>query len=323
MSPPSRKSSSRRVTHRVARLWWKRSRAATFTLVLGGGGARGLAHIGVLKVLEEEGLLPAAIVGTSMGAIVGGMYAQRPDAWAVENRMRSLIQSRSFQRIGLEAFSSEGIPDGYGTVERLYGRLRRGYGFVRTVWAQGIVQAPILMKFLGHLLDDVRIEQSVIPFAAVSCDLNTGSEVICNRGPIIPAVAASSAIPGIVSPVNIDGRSLVDGGPTSMVPVEAARRLWQMPIVAVTVSRNLRRTRRAANAIDVVLRAGAIARMQLTELNLRTADVVLRPRVDPYGWANFASYEKLIAEGERAARAMVGAVSSIAASRHAKRRTYP
>ncbi len=85
-----------------------------FALVLGGGGARGLAHIGVLKVLEKEGLVPEFIVGTSMGAIVGGMYAQQPDARGVEDRIKRLIQSRPFRRIVVDGFANEPTPDGVG-----------------------------------------------------------------------------------------------------------------------------------------------------------------------------------------------------------------
>ena len=240
-----------------------------------------------------------------MGAIVGGMYAQHPDARDVERKVVELLQSKSFLRIGLEAFAPEGAPDGIGTVEKLYGRVRRGYGILRSAWSPGIVQAPILLAFLRRLLDDRSIGQCTIPFAAVCCDLMDGSEVVCTKGPILTAVAASAAIPGVVSPVKIDGRSLVDGGPTSMVPVDAARRLSSLPVLAVNVTRGVRGTRKVTNAIDVVLRAGAIARMQLTEYNLRDADVVLRPRVDSFGWADFSSFRRIVAEGERSARAMI------------------
>jgi len=250
------------------------------------------------------------IVGTSMGAIIGGMYAQHPDAGWVEEKVRALLQSKSFLKIGLEALAQDGAPDGIGTVEKLYGRMKRGYGFLKSVWSAGIVEVPVLRQFLSRLLDDRAIEQCAIPFVAVSCNLMTGEEFACKRGPILLAVAASSAIPGVVSPVRLNGQYLVDGGPTSMVPVDAARRLSRQPVVAVNVTRGVRGTKRVANAIDVVLRAGAIARMQLTEYNLRDADIVVRPRVDSFGWADFASMDDLVREGERAARSMFWKISS-------------
>ena len=297
LSPPAKKQS--RSTH------------PHYTLVLGGGGARGLAHIGVLNVLEREGLLPQLIVGTSMGAIVGGMYAQHPDARALESKIRALIGSTAFRRIVLDAFAHDGAPDGLRTFSALYGRVKRGYGFIKSVWSPGIVEVPVLMSFLSRLLDDRPIEKTAIPFAAVSCEILTGEEVICRKGSMLKAVAASSAIPGIVSPVNIEGRFLVDGAPTSMVPVDAARRLSALPTVAVSVTRPLRADRRVLNAVDVVLRAGAIARAQLTEYNLRDARYVLRPRVEAYGWADFHSVGAIISEGERTAWEALRAIRAL------------
>ena len=235
-----------------------------------------------------------------MGAIVGGMYAQSPVAAVVEERITRLIRSKPFRRIVLDAFTHEGAPDSLRTVSALYGRVRRGYGMMKSFWSPGIVGAPVLIDFLSHLLDDAPFSRCVIPFAAVSCDLLTGREVICRTGPMLRAIAASSAIPGVVSPVKVNGKWLVDGGPTSMVPVDAALELSRLPAVAVTVTRSVRGTR-VTNAIDVVLRAGAIARLRLTEYNLRDAALVIRPGVGSYGWAEFQSIERFVAEGERAA----------------------
>lgn len=243
-----------------------------------------------------------------MGAIIGGMYAQYPNAGIVEERITRLIRSNPFRRIVLDAFAQEGAPDSLGTVSALYGRMRRGYGILKSVWSPGIVEAPVLIDFLSHLLDDVPIGRCVIPFAAVSCDLLSGSEVVCTSGLMLSAVAASSAIPGVVSPVRLRGKWLVDGAPTSMVPVDAALGLSRLPALAVTVTRNVRGTRRITNAIDVVLRAGAIARLRLTEYNLKNAAVVLRPRVGSYGWAEFQSIGKFVSEGERVAEQALRAI---------------
>jgi len=288
-----------------------RAHGRGFSLVLGGGGARGLAHIGVLRVLEKNDLRPSLIVGTSMGAIIGGMYAQLPDARLVEERIRALIRSKPFRRIVLDAFSQEGAPDSLGTVSALYGRMKRGYSLLRSVWSPGIVQAPILIDFLSHLLDDTSFAKCRIPFAAVACDLLTGREVVCRTGSMLNAIAASSAIPGVVTPVILRGKWLVDGAPTSMVPVDAARRLSGLPAVAVTVTKSVEGSAAARNAIDVVLRAGAIARMQLAEQNLKDAAVVLRPGVGEYGWADFQSVDRFVREGEREARKVVRRISAL------------
>jgi len=291
----------------------RKTKKSGFALVLGGGGARGLAHIGVLNVLEREGLAPQMIVGTSMGAIVGGMYAQQPSAKGVEERIKRLIQSRPFRRIVVDGFANESAPDGLGTTSVLYGRMKRGYGLLKSAWSTGIVDSAVLMDFLSHLLDDVRIEECEIPFAAVACDLYAGEEVVFRTGSMLKAVCASSAIPGIVSPVSHNGRILVDGAPTSTVPVHAARSLTQLPLVAVTVTKNVVGTKPPRNAIDVMLRAGVIARMQVTRHNLEDAAVVMWPRVGEYGWADFSSCEQFVAEGERAAKTALRKIRAILA----------
>ena len=289
----------------------RKIRKGGFALVLGGGGARGLAHIGVLKVLEREGLAPQMIVGTSMGAIVGGMYAQQPSAKGVEERIKRMIQSRPFRRIVVDGFAHESTPDNLGTTTVLYGRMKRGYGLLKSAWSTGIVDSAVLMDFLSHLLDDVRFEECEIPFAAVACDLYAGEEVIFKTGSMLRAVAASSAIPGIVSPISHNGRVLVDGAPTSTVPVHAARSLTPLPLVAVTVTKNVAGSKPVRNAIDVMLRAGVIARMQVTRHNLEDAAVVLWPKVGDYGWADFSACDQFIAEGERAAKTALRKIRAI------------
>jgi NTE family protein len=287
------------------------SPAKGFALVLGGGGARGLAHIGVLKALEREGFIPDLVVGTSMGAIVGGMYAQEPNARLVEEKMKNLLQSQSFKKIGIDALSRRGTKDGKPTVASVYGRMKRGYGLLRSAWSTGLVADSILLGSLYPLLEDRRIEHCLIPFAAVACDLMSGEEVIFRKGPILKAIAASSAIPGVVTPMSINGRLLVDGAPTSLIPVQAARSFSDLPIVAVTVSRQLHDKRPMMNAIDVLLRVGVIAEMKLTEYGLALADVVIRPRVESFGWADFAPLDELIVRGEKATMKEFQSICSI------------
>jgi NTE family protein len=288
------------------------SHSSRFALVLGGGGARGLAHIGVLKVLEREGFMPDLIVGTSMGAIVGGMYAQEPNARLVEERMKNLLHSESFRKMGLDLLARQGKQPGRVTVATMYGRMKRGYGLLKSAWSLGLVEDSILLESLCRLLEDRKIQDCTIPFAAVACDLMSGEEVVFRKGSILKAVTASSAIPGVVSPVTVNGRLLVDGGPTSLIPVRATRDITTLPIVAVTVSRHLRDKRPMMNAIDILLRVGVIAEMKLTEFGLLSADVVVRPRVESYSWADFAPLDELITKGEMATMSVIRSIAAIA-----------
>jgi NTE family protein len=284
-------------------------RSRGFALVLGGGGARGLAHIGILDVLESEGFFPSLVVGTSMGAIVGAMYAQAPSARLVEQKMKDLLHSEEFRSVGLAALSSGGDKNGRASVTALYGKMKRGYGILRSAWTTGLLEDSILLKSLYRLLEDRRIQDCIIPFAAVSCDLMSGKEVVLKNGSILKAVAASSAIPGVVTPVAVNGRLLVDGGPTSLVPVDACRALTGLPIVAVSVARRLRETLPPKNALDVVLRSRVISETRLGDLALERADVVVRPHVESYSWADFEPLDELIARGRKAAKESLGEIA--------------
>jgi len=236
-----------------------------------------------------------------MGAIIGAMYAQSGSARLVELMMKDLLRSREFREVGIGALARQKKGPGRPTMATMYRRMKRGYVLLRSGWSTGMVEDSILLDSLTRLLDSTPIQECAIPFAAVACDLMAGKEVILRRGSILKAVAASAAIPGIVTPVRLNGRLLVDGGVTSLVPVDASRSLARLPVVAVAVTRTLRGQGSLRNVIDVVLRSKMISELALTEHALRTADVVIRPNVSVYGWADFGPLEALIRRGEQAA----------------------
>lgn len=171
----------------------------TVTLALGGGAARGLAHIGVLRGLEEDGVRPVGIAGTSMGSIVGGLAAQgRSSAEMVE-----LMEGMDWRRVGQILLGS--------------------------------VVGTRFSELLHELFGEQRIEELAIPFGAVCGDLETGAEVVVRRGVLADAVRASSAIPGMLTPVIWNGRTLVDGIVVTPVPTTVARSLATAPLLAVNV----------------------------------------------------------------------------------------
>lgn len=176
-----------------------------FGLALSSGGARGTAHIGVLKALEEEGLKPSAIAGTSVGAWVGGCYA----AGVPLDELARFWKELRWHGIGRHL---------------LPGPVWRG-------WTSGNSIRRAVQGFVG----DVRIEELPLPFIAVATDLATGRPVWIREGPLADAICASGAIPGLVVPKQLDGRWLVDGGVSDPVPVEAVRSLGVDVVVAVDV----------------------------------------------------------------------------------------
>ncbi len=174
---------------------------ARVTLALGGGAAKGLAHVGVLRGLEEDGVRVTAVAGTSMGSIVGALFAGGMRALEIEALLAAVDWAR-LARI-----------------------------MVRSV--DGSAFHGLLRETLGGR----RIEDLELPFAAICCDLDTGEEVVLRKGDLADAVRASSAIPGILPPLTIGGRTLVDGAMVAPVPFDVARRMDDAPVLAVNVLR--------------------------------------------------------------------------------------
>lgn len=174
-------------------------------LALGGGGARGLAHIGVLEALAERGVPVKAVVGTSIGAEIGAFLA----AGMPVAEMREVATGFDW-RLTLQLFFPD-LSDG------------------------GLVSGKRILSWLEEKLGHVAIEELAVPFAAVATDLEKGEEVVLDRGSLVQAVRASVSLPGTLAPLRIDGRVLVDGGVVNQVPADVARRLFGGPVVAVAV----------------------------------------------------------------------------------------
>ena len=178
---------------------------APLGLALGGGVARGWAHIGAMRALIEAGIKPDIIAGTSIGAIVGAAYLSGKldvlEKWA-----RSLNQ-------------------------------RKMMGYMDVRWGgSGLMRGERLARVLNHYMGDIRIEDLDRKFAAVTCDLRTGYEVWLQRGPIVPAIRASYALPGAFEPVKVDGRFMIDGALVNPVPVSACRALGAHMVIAVSLN---------------------------------------------------------------------------------------
>jgi NTE family protein len=269
-------------------------------LALGGGGARGLAHLGVLKVLEREKIPIDCIAGTSMGAFVGGAYSQLADIKTLEEKAR-----RYFSEVGVEGewlnfLGKDGNQRRKNLFQNLSQFILKKYVSFLTLSRSHLESEEALLGPLRIFLDDKRIEEGKIPFCAVCLDLVSGEELTLDRGNIIEAVYASSAIEGVFPPLERGGRLLADGGPTSQVPVEAARRMGADIILAVDLPKEIKAEREFKNGLDLILRAEAIAVEKLKRLTLKLADVIITPEVRSIHWANFNKVEECIAQGVKA-----------------------
>jgi len=208
-------------------------------LALGGGAARGLAHIGVLKVLEQQGVPIDLIAGTSIGALVGGVYATTRSAAATEQRFLEFIFSEEFKRDRFDFLreSRQASPHLLDSVKTL---IKRGIFYSVSMAKSSFVSAQSFEHNINGVLDDVRIEETAIPFAAIAADIHRGQQVMLQSGSLRRAVSASSAVPGLLPPITIDGRTLIDGGWVAKVPVVPALLMGADLVIGVDVDQHRR-----------------------------------------------------------------------------------
>ncbi len=250
-------------------------------LALGGGAARGFAHIGVIKALESQGIVPDIIVGTSAGSVVGALYA-------------SGYRAFDLQRLGMQLDDS-----------------------MLTDWSRpdrGFIKGEALQNFVNQAVQNRPLEKLTKSFATVATDLQTGESVVFRSGNTGTAVRASSSVPGVFQPVSINGRDYVDGGLVSPVPVRAARAMGADVVIAVYISSDPRFAK-TKDTLDVMLQTFTIMGQSIAGFELPEADVVIRPDIGRMRSTGFEDRHVAILEGEKAALAAISAIKERIASK--------
>lgn len=255
-------------------------------LALGGGAAKGFAHIGVIKMLDANGIHPVVVAGTSAGSVVGALYASGMDAYALQQRAVALDEA-SIRDVSL--------------------------------FSGGVVKGQKLEDYVNTQVGGRKFEQLKKPFAAVATRLEDGQRTVFVRGNVGQAVRASSSIPGVFEAVSIGKYHYVDGGVTSPVPVDAARELGADFVIAVDISSKANGVADSASLLGNVNQSITIMGQKLGALELTRADVVIRPKVNDIGAADFAQKNRAILEGERAAQAMLPQIKAKLAQLQAQR----
>ncbi len=270
-------------------------------LALGGGAARGLAHIGVLYELESAGIEIDLITGSSAGALVGALYAIQPSAKFVEEKSRSFLNSREFRMTKLDFLRQrEENPPGF--FYNIKSFVMKGILITSSVTRKGFVNPQSFRDAMEHLVGGYTFKDLKIPFYAIAADIQSGEEIIIKEGRLVDALIASCSIPGIFPPFEMNGKVLVDGSWISPVPVSAARKLGANVVIGVDISRDLDDTTELERGLNVMLRTSAITRQRLKEMELQNADIVIRPEVGDVHWANFSKLNQLIELGREAGR---------------------
>lgn len=265
-------------------------------LVLGGGGARGLAHIGVLQALQAHGIKIDIIVGTSMGALVGAVYAQHPDADFVERKFRDFFVNDKSNTFGGVKFRRANVYEPEDLLQQVSREIKRRVVINLAAHRKGLFKSERLDTLIHYLVEKGSIEDTTIPFACASVDITKGHEVIFKKGDIHMALSASSAVPGFIPPVDYNGSQLVDGSVCNNFPIEIARELGADIVLAVNVSSTFE-SGDVDNVVDIIIRASAAATFKLNELALRSADYVITPPIGKIYWTDFEQIDSLIENG--------------------------
>jgi len=271
-------------------------------LALGGGAARGMAHIGVLRVLERERIPIDIIVGTSMGAIIGGAYAAERDANKLERRIREILSSDEFRKTRL-SFLAETKKERGGLLFSMASLIRKGIFYGVSTMRPSFLSAEEFAHSMEAIVPEVDIEHLPTRFGAVTLDIDSAEEVVLVHGDLRAATNASSAIPGILPPVRINGRQLIDGGWVDKIPVLPAFRMGADVVIAVDITPGLSETKEYTRGVDIMVRANAIKDSIHVAYLRRLADVVIEPETKSVHWADFGAYERCITAGVEATTA--------------------
>jgi NTE family protein len=240
-------------------------------LALGGGAARGFAHIGVIQVLEEAGIRPSLVVGTSAGSLVAALYASGKNGSQLQQVAEIMDEA---------AFADWTLP----------------------IFSRGMLRGEALARYVSAQVKGRLIEAMPLPLGIVATDLNSGQGMLFQRGDTATAVRASSAVPALFLPVRIAGRDYVDGGLVSPVPVRYARQMGAELIIAVDIS-DAPENNAASDTLQVLLQTFSIMSKSINTFELREAQVVVRPALLGVSSADFGARRSAIEAGRAAMRA--------------------
>lgn len=249
----------------------KTARPVKIGLALGGGAARGFAHIGVIKALESQGIVADVVVGTSAGSVVGAMYAAGNNGFTLQ-KMALEMDEATISDWSLPLFSK----------------------------SSGVLKGDALQAYVNRMVGQTPIERLKKPFGAVATDLATGQAVLFQRGNTGTAVRASSAVPAVFQPVRINDKQYVDGGLVAPVPVRFARDMGADLVIAVNISQAVD-GQSGTGTIDILLQTVSIMGQSINQFELKQADVVIRPDLPSMKGSDFAGRNLAILAGEKAA----------------------
>ncbi|MEA3500480.1 MAG: patatin-like phospholipase family protein [Candidatus Marinimicrobia bacterium] len=279
-------------------------------LALGGGGARGLAHIGVLQILEKEKIPIDFIAGTSIGSIIGAVYAHNPSYKDLNKTFKQLVESPEFKELGLDNLNSHSSPDP-SFFEQFTKIIKEKVILKLQNKRLGVISAEKMKKIFSKLLPGMTFENSKISFGALTGNLNTGKSHFFTSGNIVSAVQASSSIPGWIEPVTINDNLYTDGMISSLIPITQIRKMGADIVIAVDVTNRDLSKQKIDSSIDIVEKANQILKNNATDLSLKNADIVIRPNTNGLEWYEYSHLDELVEEGKISASEKINDIKKI------------
>ncbi len=286
-------------------MFWRRKRIG---LALGGGGARGMAHIGVLRVFEREGLPIDLIVGTSIGALVGACAACGFDSFQLEARVDEFLNTPDFRDSALHNIKEIQSSKKLSLTQKIQAFFKNRFILAQALFRAGMLQYEDFQAMVDFFVPDIQIQDCLIPFYAVATDIIAGDAVVLSKGSLRKAVMASCAVPAAVPPIELNGQLLSDGGVVYLVPTTVAREEGADFVVAVSVNTDIRSSDEFRSAMDVYVRSTEIMCFHLEKCRLKEADVVIHPEVGHLHWTDFTLARDLIECGIKATEAKISEI---------------
>lgn len=274
-------------------------------LALGGGGARGAAHIGVLKVLHKNGIIPDIIGGTSAGSIIGAMYAATKDPDWIDKRFTEFLNSDEYKSMGVERLESDHPESVIGQVTKF---VQDKLVIAMALTRASIIKKSRLAKVIAFLIPVKSFEELKIPLNVFATDLQTGETITYNSGELLDAIVQSSSIPGFVEPTTSGDKIIVDAGVSVPLPVMQIKEKSDFTI-GVDISRGApKEAMKKVNIIEIITRGERITSQYYTDMLANNADFLFRPDVLDLNWSAFDKYDILLQNGIDEAESKINAL---------------
>ena len=267
-------------------------------LALGGGGARGACHIGVLKSLEQRGIVPDIISGTSAGSMIGAMYASHASADIVEQKYTEHVNGEDFKDLGFRYIPNNEKDD--SVFSQVFKQMKNQYILMVSSTRKSLVKNERLAKAANNLFESNQFDDLKIPLIVTATDLISGKPMLYKAGNVVDAVVKSSSIPGFVEPTYIDNRMLLDGGIVFPTPVPPLVGKCDF-IIAVNISKAFNASEEPDNIFEITNRARDISTLHLNSYLLKQSDFVISPEHEDVHWSAFDRTEEFIENGYNAA----------------------